>query len=295
MAARVREAIAQSSPLAEQTGLRAWPGGAVPRTVEASHAGAAVTGYPTLVDEGDSVALRVLPSAAEQRSAMWAGTRRLLLLQLGSPLRVLDRSLRNATKLALAGTDRISAADAYRECSVAALDHLLLEAGGPVWDEAAFDALLASVRADFAATATRAATVVGDIAAVVASIDARLGSMLAASLDDTVVDVRAHLSRLLHAGWISAAGVDRLPDVARYVRAIEHRLGKAVASPDRDRAHLRAVRALEREYAEIAHRDRDGAVRWMLEELRVATFAQSIGAKPGTSEQKARKALSALV
>ena len=185
-------------------------------------------------------------------------------------------------------------ADAYQECAVAAVDHLLLQAGGPVWDEAAFEALTAHVRAAFVATATTAATVVGDVATAVTAVDGRLSAMLAPALDDTVVDVQAHLARLLHAGWISAAGVDRLPDVLRYVRAIEHRLGKAVAAPDRDRARIRTVRAVEHDYAEVARHDRDGAVRWMLEELRVATFAQSVGAKPGTSEQKVRKALATL-
>ena len=53
-------------------------------------------GYPALVDEGDSVAVRVLDTEAEQRQAMWAGTRRLLLLDLPSPLRPVVDRLSNA-------------------------------------------------------------------------------------------------------------------------------------------------------------------------------------------------------
>ena len=51
------------------------------------------TGFPALIDEGDAVGLRVLPTEPEARAAMWGGTRRLLLLQLGSPMRTLDRAL----------------------------------------------------------------------------------------------------------------------------------------------------------------------------------------------------------
>ena len=225
---------------------------------------------------------------------MWGGTRRLLLLQLGSPLRTLDGALPNRTKLAIAGSERTSSADVYRESAAAAVDQLLLEAGGPVWDEAAFGALLATVKRCFTATAVGAAETVGAVLATAAAIDARLGTMLAPALDDTVVDVQAHVSRLLHTGWIASAGVDRLPDVLRYVRAIEHRLAKAVTQPDRDRARVATVRSLERDYAGVAALDVDGSVRTMLEELRVATFAQSIGAKGGPSEQKVRKALAAL-
>src|SRR3546814_9768413 len=113
---------------------------------------------------------------------MWGGTRRLLLLQLGSPLRTIDRSLPIAAKLAIARTERMSAADVYRECASAAVDHLLMAAGGPVWDPADFSKLLATVKADFARAATDAAAVVGDVAALVAAIEDRLSSMLAESL-----------------------------------------------------------------------------------------------------------------
>src|SRR3546814_16603708 len=72
------------------------------------------------------------------------------------------------------------------------------------------------------------------------------------------------------------------------MRAIDHRLAKAAEDPLRDRSRLRSVRAIEQEYADVAHLDADGAVRWMPEELRVATFAQSVGPKSGTSAKKIR-------
>jgi ATP-dependent helicase HrpA len=274
--------------------LRSWTVGAIPRSLPATHLGQPLVAYPALVDEGDTVALRVLPTEAEQRVAMWGGTRRLLLLQIGAPLRILDKALPNTAKLAIARSGHIKAADVYQDSAVAAVDQLLLDAGGPVWDPDAFAALLADVRKQFPSVAVNAATVVGDVVATVSAVEDRLSTMLSTALDDTVVDVQAHIARLLHPGWISIAGVDRLPDVLRYVRAIEHRLTKAVGQPDRDRARIAAVRPIEQEYARVAARDRDGTVRTMLEELRVATFAQALGVKGGASEQKVRKALAAL-
>ena len=50
--------------------LRPGQGEDVPRN-PLTHAGLAVTGHPALVDEGDTVGLRVLPSLAEQRVARW--------------------------------------------------------------------------------------------------------------------------------------------------------------------------------------------------------------------------------
>jgi ATP-dependent helicase HrpA len=268
--------------------------GAIPETVGVTHAGHAVTGHPALVDEGDSVGLRVLPTADEARAAMWGGTRRLLLLQLASPLRTLDRSLPNAVKLVLASSPRASAADVYRDCAAAAVDQLLVEHGGPVRDEAAFGVLLSAVRAGFAAAAVRLARLAADGLSHASVVDATLATMLTPAHDETVLDARAHLDRLLRRGWIADAGFDQLPDVVRYLRALEHRVQKARTEPERDRRQIAGIQRLEREHREVAGRDAAGQLRSMLEELRVATFAQSIGAKGGVSEQKVRAALARL-
>jgi ATP-dependent helicase HrpA len=294
LAERVREALASTSPVPEVHGATSWVFGAVPETVSVTHAGHAVTGHPALVDEGDSVGLRVLPAASEARTAMWGGTRRLLLLQLGSPLRTLDRALPDAVKLALASSPRASAADVYRDCAAAAVDQLLVEHGGPVRDEAAFGDLLAAVRAGFAEAAVRLARLVGDGLAHASVVDATLATMLTPAHDETVLDVRAHLDRLLRRGWIADAGFDQLPDVVRHLSALEHRVQKARTEPGRDRRHIASIQQLEREYRRVAGRDTTGQVRTMLEELRVATFAQSVGAKGGVSEQKVRAALARL-
>jgi ATP-dependent helicase HrpA len=54
------------------------------------------------------------------------------------------------------------------------------------------------------------------------------------------------------------------------------------------------VQALEDEWVQVADRDVGAKVRWMLEELRVSLFAQSLGTKGSVSEQRIRKAIAAL-
>ncbi len=294
LAEQVRIALAAASPLAEVRGATRWEFGAIPPTVTITHQGRDIEGHPALVDEGSSVGLTVLPSLAEQRAAMWGGTRRLLLLQLGSPLRTLDGALPEATKLALAASERLSAAEAYRDCAAAAVDQLLLEHGGPAWDGTAFGRLLAEVRAGFAPVAVRLTGLVAEVLQRAATVEETLTSMLTPAHDETVLDVRAHLDRLLHRGWVVVAGFDGLADHARYLRALEHRVTKARTQPDRDRRHIGTVRSLERAYREVAARDAEGRVRTLLEELRVAMFAQSVGARPGASEARAWAAIAAL-
>ena len=82
--------------------------------------------------------------------------------------------------------------------------------------------------------------------------------------------------------------------MVRYLRALQHRVDKARTQPDRDRRHIAVVQGLEREYRRVAARDVEGRVRTMLEELRVSTFAQSVGATGGVSEAKVRAAIAHL-
>ena len=117
---------------------------------------------------------------------------------------------------------------------------------------------------------------------------------LAPALDETVLDARAHLDRLLRRGWIADAGFDQLPEVVRYLRALDHRVQKARTEPARDQRHIAGIQQLEREYRTVAARDATGEIRTMLEELRVSTFAQSVGAKGGVSEPKVRAAIQRL-
>ncbi|MFP1495927.1 DUF3418 domain-containing protein [Escherichia coli] len=48
--------------------------------------------WPALVDERDSVAIKLFDNPLEQKQAMWNGLRRLLLLNIPSPINICMRS-----------------------------------------------------------------------------------------------------------------------------------------------------------------------------------------------------------
>jgi ATP-dependent helicase HrpA len=98
------------------------------------------------------------------------------------------------------------------------------------------------------------------------------------ALRETRLDVARQLGRLLHPGWVTAAGAERIADVERYLRAAERRLERAPDALAADRDHMRTLRDLE------------GADPWLLEELRVAYFAPAL-AKPGVSAKRVRATL----
>jgi ATP-dependent helicase HrpA len=300
LAPRVRAVVSAGAEAVERSGLTSWPDlDAIPRTYTRHRDGQVVQGFPALVDAGDTVAVRVLGTAAEQAAAMAAGTRRLLLLGTTPPVKAVLARLDNRAKLALAAAPHASGGALFADCVDAAVDALVAENGGPAWDAAGFARLSAAVRAGLQ---TRLAAVVADVVAILTvaqDVDARLARSDSLAVLDSRTDMRAHYRALLYPGFVAATGAARLPDVARYLRGIGRRLDKLPESPERDRTRLAQVAQLEREYAALlaglppARRgDADVVeIRWMLQELRVSLFAQTLGTAYPVSEKRVLRAM----
>lgn len=143
---RLRKTISAAADDIERGGLRTPSFGELPQVFQARRRGHEVKAYPALVDEGDSVAVRMLDTPGQQRTAMWEGTRRLLRLNLPSPMKHLNRNLGNRSKLVLTRNPHGSVAALLEDCVDCAVDKLVADAGGPVWDESGFAALLEKVR-----------------------------------------------------------------------------------------------------------------------------------------------------
>jgi ATP-dependent helicase HrpA len=299
---RVRAAISEAAGGVERRGLRAWTIGELPRTVEDRRGGRVVQGYPALVDEGDSVAVRILEAPEAQREAMWRGTRRLLLLGVPSATKFVLGQLGNREKLTLRDYPHGTATDLFADCATCAADALLAEAGGPVWDAEAFAKLYDRVRGDYVDTMVEVVRKVERVLAASHVVERKLqeasrlpNPTLAPALDD----VRAQLDGLVHRGFVTATGLRRLPDVERYLRGIAYRLDRLASQPHRDAERMEAVHTLEEDYQELLDQVPEGGqlgealreIRWMLEELRISYFAQPLGTPYPVSEKRLRRAM----
>jgi ATP-dependent helicase HrpA len=298
---RVRESISAAADDLERTGLTAWDFGSVARIFEQRQRGVAMKAYPALVDEGGSVGIKLLDTPQEQREAMWLGVRRLLLLGIPSPVKLMLNSLDNREKLALGHNPYGSAVALFEDCVVCAADHLLEQHGGVVWDETAFAALRERVRADLAETAEAAVKQAARIVGTAHELDRRLTGTVSLALLPSLTDVKAQLAALVHPGFISETGFEQLSHVPRYLRAIEYRLDRMAEDSRRDQSNLARVGQLQEEYhaalARVPRGRRPGPelreVRWMLEEFRVSVFAQQLGTAYPISDKRIRKALAA--
>ena len=291
VAPRLRAELTAATVHVERTGLRDWTLGELPRTIELPGAVA----YPALVDEGETVGVRVFETAQAQRAAMHAGTRRLLALTVPSPVRAVQRDLGRSAALTLAGAPHGGASALLDDAVVAALDALVASGGGPPFDAAGWAALRAHVAGSLAETAARV------VAQAVEILDAARDVRLAldalphdGALRPARLDVAAQVGGLVYPGFLAATGVDRLADVARYLRAAIRRLERLPDAPAADRDRMRVVHELEAQLRRAREAAPSPALRevgWMLQELRVSNFAQGVGVRGQISAKRVRRAL----
>ena len=298
MADRVRSTLSEVAGAGsglERTGITAWDFGDLPSELTTPGPTHTIRAYPALVDEGDAVAVRLFPDPGEQYDAHWEGTRRLIRLQLPSPVRTLDRLLDDRTKLQLTTSPVQSRAQWYSDAIDAAIDAAITRAGGPVWTEAGFGPLVEAARTALGDDLARLADVITDMVATLTRLLPRLDGLSGTSVEVSINDARAHLDRLAYPGFLAGVGLDRVDDVARYLSAIDHRVAQLTEHPSRDLTGAAECVEVERRHRELVAANGLTAeledLVWELEELRVATFAQHLKRPGKVSATRIRRRL----
>jgi len=295
---RLRSVLSRAAGEITRSGLTSWTIGALPREFRDG----SVVAYPALADAGATVDVRLFETQDAARAAMWAGTRRLILLGTPSPVKSIAGGLSTRAKLALSHNPHGGVAAMFADCVTCAADYLMAEAGGPAWDREGFERLSASVRSGLHEATTEVVTQVEAALRLAHSVAAQLDENYADLMRPAVADMRAQIAGLIYPGFVTATGYRRLPHLARYLRGIERRLDKLPENPARDAANMaiaqRAEQAWRQAVAELpaARSDEPDVteVRWMLEELRVSLFAQTLGTQAPVSENRILAALGRL-
>ncbi|MFJ7900470.1 ATP-dependent RNA helicase HrpA [Streptomyces sp. NPDC096198] len=286
----------------ERTGLADWTIGSLTRVFETRRAGQPVKAYPALVDDGDTVSVRLFDTEEEQAQAMWRGTRRLILRNIPvNPAKFASEKLTNQQKLGLSANPHGSIQALFDDCATAAADKLIGDFGGPAWDEESYRKLYDKVRAEIVDTTVRTVGQVQQVLAAWGACERRLKAVRSPALLPNLADVRAQLDALVKPGFVTAAGIRRLPDLMRYLVAADRRLQQMPTNVQRDTTRMAKVHEMRDEYAWLLEQLPPGRpvpqqvldIRWMIEELRVSYFAHALGTAYPVSDKRIVKAIDA--
>lgn len=292
---------ATASVPSERTGLTDWTVGDLPEQIDTRVAGGVVRGYPALVDEGTSVALRVEATPEAAARATRAGVRRLVLLAVPSPAPYVLEHLTQNEKLALAASPYASAKALVEDARVAVADAVIARVvpDGIVRDRAGFERLRDAFSAAVTDELFAAVSLTARILTAAREVERDLKRQNSLTLLGALNDIRGQLAGLIHPGFVSRTGLPRLAHVPRYLQGARERLAQLADQPGRDRE-----RQTEYERAANAYAEAGGTLppapdaaaplvhaRWLLEEFRVSLFAQRLGTAEPVSAQRIAKAL----
>ncbi|SQD76904.1 ATP-dependent RNA helicase HrpA [Moritella yayanosii] len=268
----------------EKKDLITWDFGNLPTEFKQKHGGYEIKAYPALVDNKNSVEIKLFDHQEDAAVAAKAGLRRLILLNVPSPIKYLEQKLPNKAKLGLYFNPFGKITDLIHDCISCAVDNIIEKQPAPS-DADSFEVLKELVRANIADETVEIAKQVEKILTAAHQVHKQIKGKV--SLDMIVAngDIKAQLGKLIYSGFVTNTGVKKLADVQRYIAAIEHRLNKLKVDPIRDRGHLVEVQPLLEKYVQLtkmprltlAQQSELLKLRWMLEELRVSLFAQQLG------------------
>ena len=310
--------------LAERTGLSDWPSGVpgleaperstIPATVESTGtAGLVVRGYPTLrARSARSADLVILSDADAQAREHGGGVTALALARTFLPVgRVTSRWTADES-LTLAASPYRSTEALVEDVELAAArvvtGRWAATSGhdlAAVRERVVFAELVGVMRDELEDEVYRAAQAVARTLAAQREVERAVGAHTSLALLNTLQQVREHAAELVFDGFVAATPAEQLTHLPRYLKALALRVEKAESSPTQDAALAYQVaeasavvdRARERSASAPPDAEREAVLveaRWMLEELRVSLFAQTLGTSRKVSLQRISKLVAKL-
>jgi len=298
-------------------GITRWDFPDLPSSVEITAHGARFQVYPAILDQGDSVSLRLVdtPLQAEERSR--AGLSRLFMLGLTREVRYLGKNLPDLQRLCVAyaalpspalpseeATPRTSTTGACQELR----EHLMglivqqtfLDDKAPIRTRAAFQSAREQHAGKLMTVANTICPMVGRALTEYRAVVSLRATINPHSFPDSLADINHQLDKLVFRGFVRATPARQLPHLPRYLQAIAHRLQKLRLAFDKDRRNMGELIPLQHAYAALVAADtgqnsRDlERLRWLFEELRVSLFAQELGTTQPVSAKRLQRQLERL-
>jgi ATP-dependent helicase HrpA len=287
----------------ERDGITVWDFGDLPETYELQQNGMGIRAYPALVDQGNTVSLKLYDNLEEASVDSLRGMVRLVALACKDTVKYLRKQLLKGKDLGLsvvamgsreAVVDDIICA-AIKQACFSNEERLLTL----VRDKQAFTALMEAGRPHIVEVAefmsNHLTKALAQVITIKKIIKKENNPLLIAY---AVGDIQQQLERLFYQGMVFNTPLQWLQQYPRYMQAIIVRLEKVPCQVNKDRALMAELAPLQQRWedkvqllsdADIALNQPLQDYRWMLEELRISFFAQTLKTRMPVSAKRLNK------
>jgi ATP-dependent helicase HrpA len=282
-------------PRWNRDGILTWDFATLPPELDVRRGGIALKGYPTLIDAGESVSLRLVDAPLRANHDLRFGIRRLICLTIPRELKQQIDHLPQLNNWVLQSKTFPQPLPCRQHLTELLADRAFLTDQPLPRSESQFRDCLRSGRLRLAEAAAEVAHLIGPLFQTFMEIRKTWEKTAAPQWQPTRQDVHAQLGQLFAPGFLVRTPWPWLQQFPRYARAIVMRLQKlSSGAGQRDQQNLAAIvprwqRGIERLRQ---HRERHvydpelESYRWMTEEFRVSLFAQELGTAVPVSEKR---------
>lgn len=269
----------------ERTNLVDWNFGHLPSVYEEANNNYTIKAYPAIIDNQHSVSIKLVDNQDEQQRLTKLGLRRLFMLNIPSPIKYLHEKLPNKSKLGLYFNSFGTVLSLIDDCIACGIDYLIEKNGQFIQSEDAYQTLLDYIKGHINKIVVDIAKQVEAILTLHYNISKKLKGRIDLSLAFALSDIKKQLDHLVYKGFVAQSGYKRLPDIFRYLSAIEKRIEKLMLNSTKDRQSMNVIEEIENQYEKwlnnlsesLKLQEKVINIRWMIEELRVNLFAQQLG------------------
>ena len=273
-----------ASPDIEKAGLKQWDFGDLPQTLSFERDGLKVTGYPALEDDEESVSVKLFDTAREAAINHRQGVCRLMRFELKEQIKQLEKGLPNFNQYALNLRNVMSPDDLRDDLITAIADRAFIGEDELPRTNADFMKLKQRARTRLPAVSEAVSRQVQAIATEYQNLMSAQAKM-PATVNRLKRDVESQVQLLVYKNCFSQTPWEHLSNIPRYLKALNLRIQKQPANPDRDGKNAASVgtiwqkwqdkiNALNQAHLRIPQALQD--YRWLIEELRVSLFAQEL-------------------
>ena len=267
------------------TGCIAWVFDDLPDTWQFMQKGQSFVGYPAIVDEGETVGVKILETQQKAEQAHYDGLSKLYQLQCRKEAQYILKNSGVAPALQLAYNQlpkhpilKERAGGDFKADLLFLIFSSVFVDGAEIRTQPAFEARLAENKSALMTVCNQAGKQLSEIMANFLAVKQRLKQPgIGPALR---LDVENQLGLLLYGGFIRHTPLAQLQAVPRYLKAIEFRIDKQKP----DSADVQGLQRLWQRYWQYVAKQLKTSqpmperetFRWQLEELRVSLFAQQL-------------------
>ena len=276
-----------------QRGLRGWTFPELPAVLPQQRGAIQVMAYPALQDDGDSVSITLYDTPEQAEREYRRGLVRLASFALPQQVKYLQKELLRDNRVRLALAALGVGEHAVRDLIDVSIASAFFPEGDLPRSKANFEAVLTARKADWVVLAQQLGKIVEQAALLAQLIQKQVEVLKAADAKITVQDIRSQMVMLWYPSVFVETSASQLLQYARYMDALQKRLERLRGGVPRDRQSVAQLQKYWQAVCEWKQKkslaewsEAQQELRWLLEEWRIALFAQPMKTLLSVSEKK---------